>query len=156
MSVFRNLLMVSSPPAPSRRHIQVGDNLYNKPIYFEFPSDFNLLSKAYHQSFGDTGIKYRIFIATDSNIVNPKTFGSFGYDIYPVFATYFTSNIPNNCMVTVFRADRTYKRMYSNISSSPVNLTSGEVLPEDYNIDKTITFVDTSNPAYEHIWIDNE
>lgn len=157
MSVFRNLLMSmnETPPAPSRRHIQIGDNLYNKPIYFDFPDDFNLLSKAYHQSLGDTGIKYRIFIATDSNIVNPKTFGSFGIDLYPAFASYYTSNNPNNCMVTVFSADRVYKRLYSN-TSTPANLTSGEVLPSGYNIDKVITFVDTTNPAYNYIWIDNE
>lgn len=142
-------------PLPTNlRHIQVGDNLYNKKLYFTFPSNINELISQYHLSFGDSGITIRNFISTVL-LTNPIDFTSFPNGDFAL-STYNTTNYATWGSVQINYGNRNYFFVCSNTSSTYSYLGIDLSKDNRCNVNKQIVYIDTNNPAYQYVWVEDE
>jgi hypothetical protein len=142
-------------PLPTNlRHIQVGDNLYNKKLYFTFPSNINELISQYHLSFGDSGITWRIFIST-TELTNPIDFTSFPNGDFAL-STYNTTNYSTWGSVAINHDSRGYFFVCCNTSDTYSYLGIDLSKDSRCNVNKEIAYIDTNNPAYQYVWVEDE
>ena len=152
--------VLNIPTGLKLRHIVVGDNLYNKKLYFTFPADLNTTIDTYHRSFGDTGITYRAFIAsfTPTNPINTNSISWWNnYCIH----TYNTTGYTGWGSVTMrAQSSSYYLGLYKK--SGPTN-TEGTysmvgldlASSSPWNINAPVVYIDTTNPAYQYVWIED-
>ena len=137
------------------RHIQVGDNLYNKKLYFTFPSNINSLINTYHQSYGDSGITIRSFIST-IQVTNPIDYTSSIWNGNFSLNSYDTTNYSTWGSVEIVHGGRQYFYVCSNTSTTYSYLGIDLSKDSRCNVNKSIVYIDTDNPCYQYVWIEDE
>ena len=156
MSVFRDLLMaIGEPPTPTPtlRHIQVGDILKDKTLYFDFPDDF--YTNSYFNSI--EAFSNYICASQNENQVSPIG-GNFSNDYSLLWARKVKST--NNFLIYVGDFNSAIQSVYAYVSGiTTKNLTEFNL--SDYsninnNFATEIKWIDTNNPMYDHIWIEDE
>lgn len=144
------------------RHIQVGDILANKKIYFNFPDDIFTSMDTYFTSKGYTigkTVQYMYFISTDPNAVDYTTAPTSGYgSIY--FQVRNANSITPYRLICFGNGSLVPAQRYSNdyyYSHRVIDLTIGAIT-STYNalFNHSITYIDTNNPAYQYIWVEEE
>jgi len=140
MSIFRNLLMeLSSNPTPNLRHIQVGDVLLDKTIYFTFPETDDFYNSIHSGNIIDFGVVYYTYegsnrkssLAIESNYFNNLKTLEFNYSalVNPIYI---------------------YKEKQKQTDSITLSLP----LENIYKASFEVLSVDTTNPVYQYIWVD--
>lgn len=149
MSVFRNLLMQiggePTPPTPTLRHIQLGDILKDKTLYFTFPDDFYTQIDSYPNGL------YPFFSTIDSPIQNNEC----GITLGKSQATYYYVTISKNQA-----RDIKYIYFYNKYGSPALstNLTEYDISSNpthNATFADPIVYLDTSSPCYQYVWIED-
>lgn len=146
------VLNISGGSTPTLRHIRVGDDLSNKKIYFTIPD--NIRSDEF---FSQTNVNYFICSNQDMTDITPT---NADYNSRPTIHARKVSN--GNFFVYVGGTNNNYTTIYYYVSGSlGYNLSVCDLngyysIKNACFVNKPIVWVDTTNPLYNYVWIENE
>ena len=150
MSIFRNLLMeLSSNPTPNLRHIQIGDNLKNKTLYFEFPDD------VWDDPFFPQKTKNYSYFAVSTNLNQGTPAISASNNDFQIYMI-ITKDGNARIVIGGYNYNRLWVFDYE-YGETLANMTEVNLIDyPDVNglCDDDIAWIDTTNPIYQYIWVD--